>query len=253
MFAAIAERANTRRSEIADTALANLFPVKLSDVDWYATVVGETRPVQIEDCELGFADHPGLQGISRKRGFRSVALIPLFGHSGSIGIISVTRAGTGDFSDEHIRLLQTFADQAVISLENARLFNEVQTRTTELAQSLEELRDAQDRLVRAEKLASLGQLTAGIAHEIKNPLNFVSNFAALSVELTDELDDLLRPGAIAEEICSKVSELTRVLRDNLEKVVALSSRKRPTSRGKAGAMRSHPGSIPTLKSKRGAV
>jgi signal transduction histidine kinase len=242
IFAAIAERSNrlvnglstavlqliedrlhlaafTRRSQVADAALTNLFPLRLEDVDWYATTIRETRPVQIEDCELGFANHSGLLDLSRKRGFRSVALIPLFGHTGSIGIISVTRAETGTFREEHIRLLRTFADQAVIAIENARLFNEVQARTTELAQSLEELRLAQDRLVQTEKLASLGQLTAGIAHEIKNPLNFVNNFSALSVELTDELDDLLKPETVAEEIRSKVSDLTRLLRDNLEKVV----------------------------------
>ena len=73
----------------------------------------------------------------------------------------------------------TFADQAVIAIENARLFDEVQARTRELAASLDELRTAQDRLVQTEKLASLGQLTAGIAHEIKNPLNFVNNFSAV--------------------------------------------------------------------------
>ncbi|GLR85265.1 sensor histidine kinase [Bradyrhizobium iriomotense] len=242
IFAAIAERSNklvnglstavlqkiddrlhlaafTRRSEVADTALINLFPLRLSDVNWYATTIREIRPVQIEDCEVGFAEHPGLLDLSRKRGFRSVVLIPLFGHSGSIGIISVTRAETGTFREEHIRLLRTFADQAVIAIENARLFNEVQARTTELAQSLEELRVAQDRLVQTEKLASLGQLTAGIAHEIKNPLNFVNNFSALSVELTDELNDLLKPTPLAEELRSKVDELTGLLKDNLEKVV----------------------------------
>ena len=58
--------------------------------------------------------------------------------------------------------------------------------------SLDELRTAQDRLIQTEKLASLGQLTAGIAHEIKNPLNFVNNFSALSAELTDELNDVLK-------------------------------------------------------------
>ena len=58
-----------------------------------------------------------------------------------------------------------------------------------LERSLHDLRVAQDRLVQQEKLASLGQLTAGIAHEIKNPLNFVNNFSELAVELTDELDE----------------------------------------------------------------
>ena len=67
-------------------------------------------------------------------------------------------------------------------------------RTRELSRFLEELRAAQDRLVQTEKLASLGQLTAGIAHEIKNPLNFVNNFSALSIELVEELNDVVNLG-----------------------------------------------------------
>jgi two-component system NtrC family sensor kinase len=85
--------------------------------------------------------------------------------------------------------------------------------------SLEDLRIAQDRLVQTEKLASLGQLTAGIAHEIKNPLNFVNNFAALSAELTDELNGILKPTALSGNVREEVDEITRVLRENLEKVV----------------------------------
>jgi signal transduction histidine kinase len=73
--------------------------------------------------------------------------------------------------------------------------------------------------VQTEKLASLGQLTAGIAHEIKNPLNFVNNFAALSAELTDELNDVLKPAVLADKIRREVDELTGLLKDNLEKVV----------------------------------
>jgi C4-dicarboxylate-specific signal transduction histidine kinase len=109
----------------------------------------------------------------------------------AIGLITVTRLETGSFANHHVQLLKTFADQAVIAIENVRLFDEVQARTRELAKSLDNLRAAQDRLVQTEKLASLGQLTAGIAHEIKNPLNFVNNFSALSAELIDELDETL--------------------------------------------------------------
>ncbi len=74
-----------------------------------------------------------------------------------------------------------------------RIVNDtLEARTVELSNSLEELRNAQDRLVQSEKLASLGQLTAGIAHEIKNPLNFVNNFSIVSMELIDELQEALK-------------------------------------------------------------
>ena len=85
--------------------------------------------------------------------------------------------------------------------------------------ALRDLQTAQDRLVQTEKLASLGQLTAGIAHEIKNPLNFVNNFSALSAELTDELNDVLKPVAMDGKVRGEVDELTGMLKDNLEKVV----------------------------------
>src|SRR6202034_733721 len=92
-----------------------------------------------------------------------------------IGIFALARPTPSPFTPRQIALVETFADQAVIAIENIRLFDEVQARTKELAASLDELRAAQDRLAQTEKLASLGQLTAGIAHEIKNPLNFVNN------------------------------------------------------------------------------
>ena len=94
------------------------------------------------------------------------------------------------------------------------------TRARDIAETaLADLRIAQDRLVQTEKLASLGQLTAGIAHEIKNPLNFVNNFSALSVELVDELDDTLASAPLDQKMRGDVGELTQMLKSNLEKVV----------------------------------
>ena len=104
----------------------------------------------------------------------------------------------------------------MLAIQNARLFEDVEARTRELAKSLEELRAAQERLIQTEKLASLGQLTAGIAHEIKNPLNFVNNFAALSIELIDELKDAIGSAPQDEE---QTAELMELLAGNLDKVV----------------------------------
>ena len=120
---------------------------------------------------------------------------------------------------EQIELVETFAHQAVIAIENVRLFKNVEDRTRELAASLENLRTTQDRLVQTQKLASLGQLTAGIAHEIKNPLNFVNNFSGVSSELIDELQDTLKGISIDEKTRVEVTELMDTLRGNLDKVV----------------------------------
>jgi signal transduction histidine kinase len=151
--------------------------------------------------------------------FRSLLGVPLQREGVAIGVITLTRTEPGGFSDKQVELAMTFADQAAIAIENVRLFEEVQARTRELALSLNDLRAAQDRLVQTEKLASLGQLTAGIAHEIKNPLNFVNNFAALSAELTDELNDVLASVPVTEKVRDEVDELTALLKDNLQKIV----------------------------------
>ncbi len=150
---------------------------------------------------------------------RSTLAVPMTRDGAVIGVIAIARPQTGPFPPRQIELLQTFADQAVIAIENVRLFDEVKARTRELAASLDDLRTAQDRLVQTEKLASLGQLTAGIAHEIKNPLNFVNNFSALSAELIDELNDVLAPATLDGPTRQEVDDLTQMLKANLEKVV----------------------------------
>jgi signal transduction histidine kinase len=152
-------------------------------------------------------------------GNRAITIMPMIRGDEAIGLLSVVRLVPGPLSDKQIAVLKTFASQAVIAIENTRLLKELRKRTDDLTLSLNDLRTAQDRLVQTEKLASLGQLTAGIAHEIKNPLNFVNNFSALSAELTDELNDVLKPVAMDGKVRGEVDELTGMLKDNLQKVV----------------------------------
>jgi two-component system, NtrC family, sensor kinase len=202
-------------------------PIPISTEKWSINrdsatgrAVLDKKPVHVRDMQSAEGDEfPESQGRARRLGHRAMLSVPLVREGESIGAIVLRRNEAHPFSDKQIALLQTFADQAVIAIGNVRLFEQVQQRTKELAASLDELRAAQDRLVQTQKLASLGQLTAGIAHEIKNPLNFVNNFSALSQELVDELGDALKPVALDEKKREELDELTHMLKGNLEKVV----------------------------------
>lgn len=177
----------------------------------------ESRTVHIADVRSD-PDYTFSEAIE-KGGFKTILAVPMLREGKAIGVLALTRIEMKPFTDKQIELVSTFADQAAIAIENVRLFESVQARTRELAKSLEDLRTAQDRLVQTEKLASLGQLTAGIAHEIKNPLNFVNNFSSVSAELVDELQEALQRVHFDAKTGSEVNEITGMLRGNLEKVV----------------------------------
>jgi predicted ATPase/signal transduction histidine kinase len=163
---------------------------------------------------------------------KSVLCTPILRQKKLVGVLYLENdLTTFAFTPERCKLLELLSAQAAISLENARLYDtldhRVKERTRELDESNQELsralarlKETQRQLVLQEKLASLGTLTAGIAHEIKNPLNFVNNFADLSIDLTGELGDALRgrgadPDADAQ---AEVDETLAALRQNLTKI-----------------------------------
>lgn len=144
---------------------------------------------------------------------------------------------TGAFTPERLQILKMLSTDIAISIENARLYarleeyshtledrvkertKDLQQRSEELQSALEELKNAQTRLVHSQKMASLGELTAGIAHEIKNPLNFINNFAQLATSLVTELDDMLqKPDSLEEEAFDDAKDIMLTLRQNTEKI-----------------------------------
>ena len=117
----------------------------------------------------------------------------------------------------HTLHVRAEADRALQEAELARMrTDELGAANSELEDALAELQKTQRRMVQAEKLASLGRLSAGLAHEIQNPLNFISNFADLNAELADDLAARLRstdemdPGELAEDLDTVASNAQRV-------------------------------------------
>lgn len=131
-----------------------------------------------------------------------------------IGVLSVQSTENENvFNEDDMRLLNTIAAHVGIAINNANSYEE-------LNKTLENLQATQNKLVAQEKLASLGQLTAGIAHEIKNPLNFVNNFSELSVSLVEELEEEI--GKLDTNIDKnsrvELKEILDSLKQNSEKI-----------------------------------
>ena len=174
-----------------------------------AEALAQPEPIQVADLK---EEAPSdINEITLRAGFRARLVAPLIRGEDVVGLLVVRRRAPGAFPQNTVDLIKTFAAQSAVAIENARLFKDVEA-------SLEDLRTTQDRLVQTQKLASLGQLTAGIAHEIKNPLNFVNNFSGVSVELIDELHEALGRVKIDDQTRAEVVELTDTLRDNLDKI-----------------------------------
>lgn len=136
----------------------------------------------------------------------SLIYLPLIVKDRRFGVLTVQSFRPNAFSDYHLYMLRTVALYAGIALENAESFDQ-------LGEALNSLQETQAQLIQSEKMASLGELTAGIAHEIKNPLNFVNNFADLSIELVEEMKEELENGNTEEAI-----SLANDIKDNLAKI-----------------------------------
>ncbi len=205
-------------SDPAVLAFLKSNPRGLGDKSMVPRVARSGKIEHIPDVELDpDFEYPGLAAVAKPR---TILGVPLLREGKVEGVFILNRHQPSPFTQRQIDLVQTFADQAVIAIENARLFEQVQAKTSELTRSLEDLRAAQDRLIQSEKMASLGQLTAGIAHEIKNPLNFVNNFASLSSELLGELKEIVATAADGADEAARadLEDIVATLDANLAKI-----------------------------------
>jgi two-component system NtrC family sensor kinase len=120
------------------------------------------------------------QGIDGATGLgtRSILAVPLVKEDASIGVLElINKRDESNFHDRDVAMLEAFAGQAVVALENARLHEHLQARNRELLEAMSELQETQEQLIQKEKLASVGQLAAGVAHEINNPLSSILLYA----------------------------------------------------------------------------
>ena len=152
-----------------------------------------------------------LKAEKRGKMVESYLGVPIIMGKKAIGVISVQSIEYENrFNENDLRLLSTIAANLGIAMQNAEAYRKLQA-------ALTDLRSAQEQLIQQEKLASLGQLAAGIAHEIKNPLNFVNNFSELNVELIDEIFEEIG-NMEKSKTTDAITEILNDVRLNLKKI-----------------------------------
>ena len=173
-------------------AVRKAYPAPLTSKNLISVALRERRVVHEPDVLVS----GGYSELQRTSGYRSILVVPMLRGEVAIGAIAVMRLEPQLFPKAQVELLKTFAGQAVIAIENTRLFTEVQERTRQLSQSLEDLRTAQDSLVQTEKLAALGRLVAGVAHELNTPVGTSLTVASAFLNKADRFEADVASGGV---------------------------------------------------------
>jgi signal transduction histidine kinase len=164
----------TTTDDAGDAALRALFPLSLRADSLHSFAIRSGKPINVADAYHDPRASESGRVTARARAYQSVVVVPLLRHDEALGSIAVTRSEPGGFADDEIELLKTFADQAVIAIENVRLFKELEAANRGLAAASQHK----------------SEFLANMSHELRTPLNAIIGFSeVLSEKMFGELNE----------------------------------------------------------------